>query len=113
MKKWIMRLLGWSLFVYDKVCIYQKNCLVDQTIIVDAIEATKQRRTWCPDARLSIIVEPQEFRGIYGVNQTIEVARFDGWLFRGKSANIRIAARSLTLRRLTQLIVELNRVGPK
>lgn len=113
MKRLIWRLLGWGLFVYDKVSIFQKNCLVDQTIVAEALEITKAKRTWCEDRRLSIFIEPAPFRGVYGVTQTVEVARFDGWIFRGKSANIRIAAESLTLNRLVDLIGDLNRVSPK
>lgn len=113
MKRLILRLLGWSIFVYDKVWICQRNCLIDQTIISEVLDATKSRRTWCKDSRLSIYVERRPFIGVYGVEQTVEVARFDGWLFRGKSANIRIAASSLSVSRLTDLIVELNRVSPK
>ena len=113
MKRLILRILGWFCFVYDKVSIYQKGCLVDQTLIIDALEVTKAKRTWCEDRRLSIFIEPTPFQGIYGVKQTVEVARFDGWLFRRKSANIRIAADSLSSRRLIRLLTELNRVNPK
>ena len=113
MRRIFWGILGWGLFVYDKVSIFQKKCLVDQTIIAEALELTKAKRTWCEDKRLSIYIEPQPFKGIYGVDQTVEVARYDGWLFRGKSANIRIAADSLTLTGLIGLIGELNRVSPK
>jgi hypothetical protein len=113
MKRFILRILGWYCFVYDRVCIYQKGCLVDQTLITDALDVTKPKRSWCDDRSLSIFVEPVPFRGVYGVKQTAEVARFDGWLFRRKSANIRIAAESLSSRRLVRLLTELNRVSPK
>lgn len=113
MKRFLLKLLGWACFVYDKVSIYQRNCLVDQTIISEVLDATKSRRVWCGDRRLTIYIEGSPFVGVYGVEQTVEVARFDGWLFRGKSANIRIASGSLSVARLTDLIVELNRVSPK
>lgn len=113
MKRLILRILGWSCFVYDKVTIYQRKRLVDQTILIDVLDDTKSRRTWCDDRNLAIFIEDAPFKGIYGVEQVSEVARFNGWLFGNKSANIRVASDALSVRGLTQLIVELNRVGKR
>lgn len=113
MKRLFWSLLGWGLFVYDRVSIFQKRCLVDQTVISEVLDLTKSKRTWCEDRRLSIFVEPYPFKGIYGVNQTVEVARFEGGFLRPRSANIRITAESVKVSVLVDLIGELNRVNPK
>lgn len=111
MKRLIWRLLGWGIFVYDKVSIFQKNCLVDQTLIQDALDATKSKRVWCEDRDLSIFIEPAPFKGIYGVEQTVEVARFNKSLLRRRSANIRIASTMVNLPVILKVISELNRDG--
>jgi len=109
MKRLIWRLLGWGIFVYDKVSIFQRNCLVDQTMIQEALDVTKSKRSWCKDTHLSIFIEPTSFRGIYGLQQTVEVARFDKGFLRSRSANIRIAAPMVKLPVLIDVISELNR----
>lgn len=113
MIRFILRLLGWAFFPCGKVSIFQRGCLVNQEVIVSALEDTKKKRLWCDDSRLNIFIEPQQFRGIYGAIQSVEVARFEGLFAGRRSANIRIAASSLTYDNVVGAVMEINRDNKK
>lgn len=109
MMGFILRLLGWRLFRYGGVRIYQRRCLVDQSVVAKAIDDTAKKRSWCPDSGLSIFIEPQEFVGIYGTVQNVEVTRFSGIFSRSKSANIRLASAAVKYQRVVDAIMEISR----
>tara|TARA_Y100000114_G_scaffold157143_1_gene187384 strand:- start:1995 stop:2342 length:348 start_codon:yes stop_codon:yes gene_type:complete len=111
MMSFILRLLGWRLFKYNGVSIYQRRCLVDQSAVAKALDDTSNKRSWCPDSKLSIFIEPNEFTGIYGTIQNVEVTRFAGIFSRTRSANIRFAAGSVKYQRVVDAIMEIERDG--
>lgn len=104
----ILIALGWRGFKYSGVSIWQRRCLVDQTIVKKVVDDTTKKRLWCDDGKLNIFIEPFPFRGIYGTVQSLEVARFVS-IFGRKSANIRVCAGSLSYDSIYRAIEELNR----
>jgi hypothetical protein len=109
MMKLVLKLLGWCFFGYKNISIYQRNCLVNQTLIQKAIDDTGKKRTWCEDRDLNIFVEAEDFRGIYGTIQKLEVTRFQGLFRRRNSANIRVSASHLSYDVMVKAIKELSR----
>ena len=78
MRLLILRLLGWKRFTYKSINIFQRAALIDQTIISQALDDTEKVRTWCPAKSLTIIIEDQDFSGLYNRRVRSEVVRFSG-----------------------------------
>jgi len=110
MRRLIMWIFGWRMFRWGKVKLYQRGALCDQLAIGEALDETKNLRRWCPDQRLSIVVEDGVFVGLYGRKTMTEVTRFSGWLFVKPSATVRIAAQAVTTTKMVDLLREVGRV---
>jgi hypothetical protein len=102
-----MLLMGWRRFTSGAVQIYQRDCLVDQTVIAEALTVTKGIRAWCTDDRLTIFIEAAPFRGERGALSTGEVARYSKWK---KTATVRVYGGLLTVETLGSLLRGLTRV---
>lgn len=98
---------GWRRFSVGPIKVFQRNVLVDQTVILDALNATKSVRDWCDDESLSIFIEEKPFSGGYGTTAKAELARFRRF---GKSASLTICASSVTYERMVELLRGLSRV---
>ena len=110
MRLLILRLLGWKRFTYKSVSIFQREALVDQTIISQAIDDTVSVRAWCPAKALTIIVEDRDFSGLYNRKVRSEVVRFSGGWFARKSATVRLSHSLVNHTRLVELLREVGRV---
>ncbi len=107
--RFLMYLSGWRSFTHDGVKIFQANILVDQGIIVAAIEATNNVRRWCKNKNITIYIERGVFRGHHGATSSVEVLRYSKGETR-RLATVRIAASSMDEGTLIGLLGELNRV---
>lgn len=110
MRALFLRLLGWKRFTYKGVSIFQKNALIDQTALLGALEDTRRVRKWCDDKALTIVIEDEDFNGLYNRKVRSEVVRFTGGWFAKRSATVRVVASLVNHARLVDLLREVGRV---
>ena len=103
----MFRLLGWSVFRYGDVWIYQRGALVNQLEIVNALDATDTKRSYCDDDRFEIFVEDDRFEGVNGATARAELVRFKG---RNPRALLRVSPSGVEFAFLVDLIGGLARV---
>ena len=100
-------IFGWRWFLAGRVTVFQKNVLINQLIIKEALDATKGTRDWCEDEDLRIFIEDKPFSGGYGTTARAELARFRRF---GKSASLTICSDNVTYESMVELLRGLGRV---
>ena len=104
-----MFILGWRRFTDGDVEIYQRDCLADQTVIRDALQATVKIREPFNDSGLKILIEGAPFRGEFGAVSTGEVAVYrKGYL---KRATVRIYSGAVSFENMVTLLRGLKNVN--
>ena len=100
-------ILGWRRFSINGVSVYQRNVLIDQTVVGLALSETENKRSWCQNSRLSVFIENGSFSGSYGATATAELSRFRRF---GNSATLKISSSMINYETLVKLLRGLNRV---
>jgi hypothetical protein len=106
-QRFLFWLMGYRLFTIGDVKVFQRDTLVDQLMIGEALTLTRRARGWCKDSDLIIRIETSAFEGEYGTTSTGEVARYR----RGRNrAAIRVSGPSLNFEGFIKLLEQLRRV---
>lgn len=106
-QRFLFWLMGYRMFSIGDVRVFQRDTLVDQIMVGEALTLTRRARNWCKDRDLIIRIEGGAFSGEYGTTATGEVAKYKRFKNR---AVIRVSGPSLNFEGLIKLLEKLRRV---